>query len=198
MARLVQTTGTLTRRLWRAAPWVLIGGLLLSLGIRGGSSLGRDVEVWERWTALLLAAAAPAAALLLDPLKRPRPGRAVTFAAYAVAVATAGHFANGLVLTRANSFYSAALLTEGALLLLLLHAAQALLRRYSPPPATASPRAADSFVDGVRVLLLLFFASTALGLRPLSGIALLLSLGFASIAVLLRTPSALAHLANRR
>jgi hypothetical protein len=197
MARIVQTAGTLGRRLWRAAPWLLAGALLLALAVPGEPVIGRQIDPWARWVALAGALAAPIAALVLDPPVRPRPGRPATLAAYAGAIAAVAHFVDRLVLTRANSFYSSALLTEGTLILLGLHAVQAVMRRVSPPPATAGPRAADSFVDAVRVLLLVFLLSTAVGLRPLAAVAFLLSLGFAAIAVLLRTPSALSTLASR-
>ena len=197
MARIVQATETLARRLWRAAPWLLSGALLLALAVPGGSVIGREIDPWARWTALAGALVAPLAALFLDPPFRPRPGRTVTLASFAGVLAAVAHFVDRFVLTRANSFYSSALLTEGTLILLALHALQAIMRRYSPPPATAGPRAADSFVDGVRVLLMIFLLSTAVGLRPAAAVAFLLSLGFAGIAVLLRTPGALSTFANR-
>jgi hypothetical protein len=197
MARTVQAAGTLARRLWRATPWLLAGALLLALAVPGGAVIGREIDPWARWMALAGAVVAPLAALALDPPFRPRPGRPVTLAAYAGVLAAVAHFVDRLVLTRANSFYSSALLAEGTLILLALHAMQAVMRRVSPPPATAGPRAADSFIDGVRVLLMIFLLTTAVGLRPAAAVALLLSLGFAAIAVLLRTPGALSTFANR-
>ena len=198
MARIARVGGTLLARLRRAAPWLLIGGILLATGVLGLTEMSGQISPWWSWMSLGCAAAAPVAAVLLDPPRRPTPGPWVTALVFAGAVAGIGHVAAALIVARANSFYSAALLAEGAVVLYLLNAAQAGLKRISPPPTTAAPRTADAFLDGVTVLLLIFLLATAAALRPAAAVAFLLALAFALIAVVFRTPGAAAQLARRR
>lgn len=193
MARLSRSARHLAVRLWRAEPWLLIGALLLATSLLGASAADQ-VQGARMWAAIICAIAAPFAALVLEPPRRHHPSQTTTLAAYVAAMASAAYIARELVIPRANSFYSVSLLTEGALLLFALHAVQATMRRVSSQPVTAAPRAADAFVDGVRVLLVSFFISTALAWRPLAALAFVLALGFATIAVLFRTPGALAQL----
>jgi hypothetical protein len=195
MARSARSTRRLFGRLWRAASWLLIAALLLAASLPGGSSAERAEGLWK-WAAIASGFAAPFAAIALEPRRPRHPSQIFTFTAYLIVIAVAVVFAREWVLTRANSFYTAALLTEGALLLYILHAIQAVMRRISPPPTTAAPRAADAFVDGVRVLLIGFFVSSAVGWRPLAVIMLLLALGFAMFAVIFRSPGALARLVS--
>jgi hypothetical protein len=190
MARLSRTARHLAARLWRAAPWLLIAALLLSASILTSP----QVYGIRRWAAIACALVAPLAALLLEPPRRRHPSQAATFVAYVAVIAVAAYAATEMVMTRANSFYSVSLLTEGALLLFVLHAAQSALRRVSAPPTTAAPRAADGFVDGVRVLLIAFSVSTAAAWRPVAAIAFVLALGFETFAVMFRAPGALARL----
>jgi len=192
MARLSRTVRHLAARLWRAAPWLLIAALLLSASLLTSPAV--QVHGIRRWTAITCAFVAPFAALLLEPPRRHHPSQATTFVAHVAVIALAAYAATEMVITRANSFYSVPLLTEGALLLFVLHAAQSALRRVSAPPTTAAPRAADGFVDGVRVLLIAFYVSTAATWRPVAAIAFVLALGFETFAVLFRTPGALARL----
>ena len=192
MARLSRSVRHLGTRLWRATPWLLIGALLLATSL--GATPADQVQGARKWAAILCAVAAPFAALVLEPPRRHHPSQTATLAAYLGAMASAAYLARELVIPRANSFYSVSLLTEGALLLFALHAVQATMRRVSSQPVTAAPRAADAFVDGVRVLLISFFISTAFAWRPLAALAFVLALGFATIAVLFRTPGALAQL----
>src|SRR5690606_40373026 len=120
-----------------------------------------------------------------------------TALAYVVVVGLATWVAGVIVIPRSNTFYSASLLIEGALLLFALHATQSAMRHVSPPPATAAPRTADAFVDGVRVLLIAFYASTAANWLPIAALALVLAIGFATFAVIFRAPSALSQLVRR-
>lgn len=193
MARLSRSVRHLGARLWRAAPWLLIGALLLATSLLGGS-VADQVQGARKWAAIICAVAAPLAALVLEPPHRHHPSQTTTLAAYLAAMALLAFLARELVIPRVNSFYSVSLLTEGALLLFGLHAVQAIMRRVSPEPVTAAPRAADAFVDGVRALLMSFFICTAMAWRPLAALAFVLALGFATIAVLFRTPGALAQL----
>jgi hypothetical protein len=195
MARSARSTRRLIGRLWRAAPWLLIAALLLAASVPGGPAAERAHGLWK-WAAIVSGLAAPVAGIALEPRRPRHPSQMITFAAYVIVIAVAACFARELVLTRANSFYTVALLTEGALLLYILHAVQAVMRRISPPPTTAAPRAADAFADGVRVLLIGFFASAAVGLRPVAVLILLLALGFATFAVIFRSPGALARLVS--
>jgi hypothetical protein len=192
MARLSRSVRHLGARLWRASPWLLIGALLLATSL--GASAADQVQGARKWAAIICAVAAPFAALVLEPPRRHHPSQTTTLAAYLAAMVLAAYIARELLIPRANSFYSVSLLTEGALLLFALHAVQSTMRRVSSQPVTAAPRAADGFVDGVRVLLMSFFVCTALAWRPLAALAFVLALGFATIAVLFRTPGALAQL----
>jgi hypothetical protein len=198
MARAYRAGATLAARLWRGAPWILIGAILLALGVLGSTDLANEIAPIWRWPALLCAAAAPVAVVFVHRPQRRYPGRMVTGLAIALAIAAIGHVAATLILWRENSFYSAALLTEGALLLYALNAVQATLGRISPVAATAAPRAADAFMDGVTVLLIAFLGFTYAGLRPAAAVAFLLALGFAAFAVVFRTPGALARLGGGR
>lgn len=189
MARLSRTTRHLTARLWRAAPWLLIGALLLAAGITDGSADG----LW-RWAGLVCALAAPLAALLLEPPHRHHPSQGVTLLAFIAVMAAATWIASRFVIVRANSFYSVSLLTEGTLLLYVLHAAQSSMRRISPAPSAAAPRVADVLVDGVRSLLIAFYIATAIAWRPIAAVMFVVTLGFAILAVLFRTPGTLARL----
>lgn len=198
MARAWRSAATLGARLWRAAPWLILGGILLAVGVLGGTSMRGVVPVWLRWTALAAAAMAPLAALLLDPPRRPLPGSLATLGAYGALVAAIGYLSSELITTRVNTFYSASLLGEGALVLYALQALQAGMRRVAPPPDSAAPRAADAFIDGVRVMLLAMLVTTGANFLPLSVGAFFLGLWFALIAVVLRTPAALAALTRPR
>lgn len=198
MARIARLGGTLVSRARRAAPWLLTGGILLATGVLGLTEMSTRISPWWSWVSLGCAAVAPIAAVFFEPPRRPNPGPWLTGLVFAGAVAAIGHVASALIVARANAFYSAALLAEGAVLLYVLNAAQAGLKRMSPPPSTAAPRSADAFMDGVTVLLLLFLLATAVALRPAAAVAFLLALAFALIATVFRTPGAVAQLARRR
>ena len=196
MARLSRTLRHLAARLWRAAPWLLMAGMLLSTSLLAPAS--ERVEGGRWWAAIVCALAAPVFAIILEPPRRHHPSQRTTFVAYLVAIAAAAYVVNLIVVPQTNSFYSIALVTEGTLLLYALHVAQAAMRRISPAPATAAPRAADALIDGVRVLLLAFVGSTAVAWRPVAAVAFVLALGFAILALILRAPGALAQLVRTR
>ncbi|HSJ65262.1 MAG TPA: hypothetical protein VK922_15330 [Gemmatimonadaceae bacterium] len=198
MARAYRAGATLAARLWRGAPWILTGSILLALGVLGSSDLASEIAPVWRWSALSCAAAAPVAAVYVHRRRRQHPGRLVTGLTIAITIAAIGHLAANLILWRENSFYSAALLTEGALLLFALTGIQAALGYMSPAATTAAPRAADAFMDGVTVLLIAFLGFTYAALRPAAAVAFLLALGFAAFAVVLRTPGALARIGGGR
>lgn len=195
MARLSRTSRHLATRLWRASPWLLLAGVLLAASLTAPAS--DQVHGIRRWLALASAMVAPIISLILEPPRRAHPTQASTALAYAVVIGLATYVASVIVVPRSNTFYSVSLLIEGTLLLFALHAAQAALRHISPPPATAAPRTADAFVDGVRVLLIGFFASTAANWLPIAALALALALGFGTFAVIFRAPGALAQLVKR-
>ena len=192
MARLSRTSRHLAARLWRASPWLLIAGVLLAASLLAPAA--DQVLGFRRWAALACALAAPVVSLILEPPRRAHPSQQSTALAYMVVVGLATYLASVIVIPRSNTFYSVSLLTEGALILFVLHATQAAMRHVSPPPATAAPRTADAFVDGVRVLLIGFFASTAANWLPIAALALVLAIGFGTLAVVFRAPNALAQL----
>jgi hypothetical protein len=196
MARAYRAVAVLIARLWRSAPWLLVGGILLALGVLAvGGGAARAGAGWG-WAALACSALAAPAALFFQPPRRPHPGPLITLTAYLFVVAAIGHLASQLIQARTNTFYSVALLTEGVLLLYSLTAVQAALRRISAPPTTAAPRAADAFMDGVSALLIAFLVGTAVALRPFAAVSFLLAIAFAALAVVLRAPGALARVAH--
>jgi hypothetical protein len=180
----------MSRRIWYATPWLLLGALLLATSLLAPASLSQQTNRILRWIAVGCALAAPLAALLLYPPRRHDPSRRSTILAYLVIMAIAAYASLRFVVPVANNFYSISLLTEGALLLYALHAVQAAMQRISPTPTTAAPRAADALIDGVRVLLIVFFLGSAILWRPVAALALVIALAFAALALLFRGPGA--------
>jgi hypothetical protein len=184
----------MTRRVWHALPWLLLGALLLATSLLAPGSLSQQISGIVRWTAIACAVAAPVAAARLYPPQRHDPSQLSTILVYLVTMGIAAYAGVRFVVPQANSFYSISLLTEGALLLFALNAVQSAMQRISPVSTTAAPRAADALVDGVRVLLIVFFLGTAILWRPVAALALVVALGFAALALLLRGPGAAASL----
>lgn len=199
MARASRTARQLTLLVWTAAPWLILGALLLGIGLLGHGEHASDVSGTLRAATIVGALAAPFAAAAIDPRSFP-PGRGprplAVLATFLLVMVGLAYLFEQFVLSRANAFYTAALVAEGTLLLLVLHAIQAIMRHFAGSPGGAGPRAADALIDGVRFLLLLFLAFTLVAFRPPAAVALLLALGFAFIAILMRVPGVMARLAR--
>lgn len=198
MARFSRSMRRLAARVWRAAPWLLLGALLLATSVLTPAALSQDIDRIPRWVAVACAIIAPFAALLFEPPRRQQPSQSLTLVVHLAVMALVAYAATRIVIPQANNFYSVRLLMDGALLLYVLNAAQSAMRRVSPVPTTAAPRAADALMDGVRVLLILFFISAAILWRPVAALTLALALAFAVLALLFRSPGAVAHLARTR
>lgn len=198
MARFSRTLRRLVARVWRAAPWLLLGALLLATSLLAPPSLSQPIKGIIRWVAATCGILAPFAALLFEPPRTHQPSQSVTLVVHFIVMALVAWAATHIVIPQANVFYSVRLLMDGALLLYLLHVVQSAMRRVSPVPTTAAPRAADALIDGVRVLLLIFFLSTAILWRPVAALAFVLALAFAALALLFRSPGAVAQLVRTR
>ena len=194
MARLSRSTRLMSRRIWYAVPWLLLGALLMATSLLAPAPLSQQINGVFRWISVACALAAPLAALLLYPPRRHDPSQRSTILVYLGIMAIAAYAGVRFVVPAANSFYSISLLTEGALLLYALHAVQSAMQRISPSPTTAAPRAADALIDGERVLLVVFFLGSAILWRPVAALALVIALAFAALALILRGPGAAASL----
>lgn len=194
VARLSRSARLMSRRIWYAVPWLLLGGLLLAASLLAPASLSHQIGGIFRWIAVACAVAAPLAALLLYPPRRHDPSQQSTILVYLAIMAITAYVALRFIVPVANNFYSISLLTEGALLLYALHAVQSAMQRISPSSTTAAPRAADALIDGVRVLLIVFFLGSAILWRPVAALALVIALAFAALAILFRGPGAAASL----
>lgn len=193
-ARLSRSVRLMSMRTWHAVPWLLLGAMLLATSVLAPMSLSQQLNGVVRWIAFACALAAPLAAFLLYPPRRHDPSLPSTIFVYLIAMGIAAYVGVRFVVPQANSFYSISLLTEGTLLLYALNAVQSAMQRISPVPTTAAPRAADALVDGVRVLLIVFFLGSAILWRPVAALALVVALGFAALALLFRGPGAVASL----
>lgn len=181
--------------LWRDVPYIALG---LYLGAATVLDAGAWASVPDAMRLVGLAGAALAIGAPLAVEDDPPGVRGARLAVRALLIGAGTPAMAALVSARANSFFSAPLLLEGAIILLSLHLAQRALRRLSRRHDVAAPRAADALTDGVRMMLLGSVLLAAAAWRSLSAVAWFLALAFSILAIVLRAPEALASITRRR